>query len=135
MGRYRDETVRTFLDLFFPPACLACRSHGTFLCRRCEATLPRARFPCVRCAMPLASSRAPCASCRAHEPAFVAARAATLYRGHARDALMTFKLGGERRAAAELARLMRAAVDELRYRLLPDGRNEMTMIRRIGRAD
>jgi serine/threonine-protein kinase RsbW len=31
--------------------------------------------------------------------------------------------------------LMRAALDEMRYRLLPDGRNEMTMIRRIDRVE
>jgi anti-sigma regulatory factor (Ser/Thr protein kinase) len=31
--------------------------------------------------------------------------------------------------------LMRAFVDELRYRHLPDGRNEVTMIKRIDRAE
>jgi stage II sporulation protein AB (anti-sigma F factor) len=31
--------------------------------------------------------------------------------------------------------LMRASVDELDHRLLPDGRNELTMIKRIGPAE
>jgi anti-sigma regulatory factor (Ser/Thr protein kinase) len=31
--------------------------------------------------------------------------------------------------------LMRASVDELRHRLLPDGRNELTMIKRIDPGD
>ena len=31
--------------------------------------------------------------------------------------------------------LMRASVDELHHRLLPDGRNELTMIKRIGPAE
>ena len=31
--------------------------------------------------------------------------------------------------------LMRASVDELQHRLLPDGRNELTMIKRIGPAE
>jgi anti-sigma regulatory factor (Ser/Thr protein kinase) len=31
--------------------------------------------------------------------------------------------------------LMRASMDELRYRLLPDGRNEVTMFKRIDSAE
>lgn len=63
--------------------------------------------------MPLARPGIPCPACRARLPLFSAARAATIYRDAARDALMTFKLGGERRAGALLAELMVPALDEL----------------------
>ena len=61
---------------------------------------------CYRCGRPVEQPVARCSDCRSPEPAFRVARAAAAYRGVARDALMTFKLGGERRAARPMAALI-----------------------------
>ena len=61
---------------------------------------------CARCGRPVEQPVQRCSDCRSPEPAFRVARAAAAYRGVARDALMSFKLGGERRAARPMARLI-----------------------------
>lgn len=95
------------LDLIFPPSCLACGTPGArFLCATCEAALPWIRERCARCGRPTREAVPECSDCRSPAPAFVVARAPFAYRGPARDALMTFKLGGERRAARPMAAFM-----------------------------
>ncbi len=61
---------------------------------------------CLRCGRPVLRSVLGCTDCRAPVPAFGVARAPAAYRGVARDVLMSFKLGGERRAARPMAALM-----------------------------
>ena len=68
---------------------------------------------CARCGRPFARAVPRCADCRHPEPAFSVARAAAAYRGVARDVLMSFKLGGERRAARPMAGLMAGCAREL----------------------
>lgn len=65
---------------------------------------------CARCGRPVSRSVARCADCREPEPAFSVARAPAAYRGVARDVLMSFKLGGERRAARTMAEMMTRCV-------------------------
>ncbi|HEX9774088.1 MAG TPA: ComF family protein [Actinomycetota bacterium] len=93
-------------ELFFPRACLSCRATGhRFLCPACEAAFPAIGPSCARCSRPLPAPAPRCSDC-AHDPAFSRARAVATYAGVARDALMTLKFGGERRAAAALAERM-----------------------------
>jgi len=100
------------VDLLFPPRCLSCRAPARFLCPACCDAAPRLGTACLRCAQPLAHPAPSCPSCARFRPAFAAARAPFLYAGPARDALIAFKLGGERRAARALGEEMaRAAVD------------------------
>ncbi|MFA5891206.1 MAG: ComF family protein [Actinomycetota bacterium] len=94
-------------DLLFPPRCLSCRvlSSG-WLCSACAAAFPRIEACCDRCGRPSMRPVAGCAACCRARPPWRFARAAAVYEGPARDALMTFKLGGERRAAHGLAAAM-----------------------------
>lgn len=99
--------VRAITDLLFPPTCVSCGAAGhRFLCAACSARFPVLGPSCERCAQPLPAATPACDACRSFPPAFSAARAAARYEGVARDALMTFKLGGERRAAPHLAATM-----------------------------
>src|SRR5438270_3382406 len=99
--------MRTLADLIFPPSCLSCRRPGArFLCVACEAAFPWIAQMCARCGRPTARAVLDCADCREPAPAFSIARAPAAYRGVARDVLMSFKLGGERRAARPMAALM-----------------------------
>ena len=59
-----------------------------------------------------------CPDCRDPAPAFDVARAPAVYTGVARDALMTFKLGGERRSAGVLALHMERVGAPLRADLI-----------------
>lgn len=88
-------------------ACCAAPADGP-LCTACVARLPRILDPvCDRCGVP--SLRSACVRCRAAPPAFRRARAPFAYAGPARDALIAFKLAGERRAVRALAAEMAAA--------------------------
>lgn len=97
--------VRSVIDLLFPPACPACGCAGAnAFCGTCVGEIAWIARACPLCAIPLEGARcARCARCASWSPAFDAARAAARYEGLARDALLRFKLGGERRAAEALA--------------------------------
>ncbi|HEX9711400.1 MAG TPA: ComF family protein [Actinomycetota bacterium] len=92
--------MRVLLDLIFPRRCLSCEVPAAFLCSDCDARLPPIPNPCARCSEP--GGRGRCCE----GLAFDAARAPYRYAGPARDALMSFKLGGERRAARAMAARM-----------------------------
>src|SRR2546423_766409 len=103
--------MRALADLIFPASCLSCRREGSrFLCELCLTNFPWIVEMCARCGRPVSRSVARCADCREPEPAFSVARAPAAYRGVARDVLMSFKLGGERRAARKMAEMMSRSV-------------------------
>ncbi len=100
------------MDLLLPRACASCAvaSRGP-LCAACEAEVEWLRPPlCDRCGAPLRSAASACRECRDRTLRFDGARAAARYAGPARDALIAFKLLGERRSGAALARAVLAAV-------------------------
>lgn len=99
------------LDLIAPRTCASCRARTSApLCAGCTASIRWITAPvCDRCGAPLAKSAPFCSECAARDLAFDRARAAVLYEGAARDALLAFKLGGERRSASALAGAMLAA--------------------------
>lgn len=102
--------LRVLLDIVLPPRCLACDGDGYPLCASCMQRFPWNDRACARCAAP---GRAPlCRRCGTDPPPLVGARSVARYEGVARDALMRFKLGGERRAAAALAAPMAARAPE-----------------------
>ncbi len=106
--------LRAVLDLVFPHACMSCAAHGArFLCGDCEARFPWIEHRCLRCGLPARADVDGCADCASLQPAFATARAPARYEGVARDVLMTFKLGGERRAASRLAATMVRALPEV----------------------
>ena len=81
------------LDMVFPPRCVACREFGAYICDR----LPPAHL--LRRAAPLqrlldAEGERTCESCRHRRPAFTGARAAFVYDGPARDAVLALKFRG-----------------------------------------
>ena len=87
--------------------CISCGAISSWtLCQPCLDAFPWNRPACARCAMPLPEPASYCGACARLRPAFRAARAAAVYDGVARAALMTFKLGGERRAGPSLAALL-----------------------------
>lgn len=73
-------------------------------CEPCEAAAPWIDAACLRCALPA------CRGCDGRGAAFDAAASAGVYDGPVRDALLAFKLLGERRAAAALAARMQGAL-------------------------
>ena len=84
---------------------------------------------CARCGRPVSRPVSRCADCREPEPAFSVARAPAAYRGVARDVLMAFKLGGERRAARAMAAMMSRCTETMRADALtyvPSSRASMT---------
>src|SRR5438105_1625062 len=107
------------LELAFPRACLSCRAIGhRGLCPSCDQAFPWITSACKRCGRPAARAVARCPDCRDPAPAFEVARAAAVYAGVARDALMTFKLGGERRSAPQLADYMMRSIQAAQADLL-----------------
>jgi ComF family protein len=111
--------MRALADLVFPPSCLSCTRAGSrVLCEACLACFPWITEMCARCGRPVPRSVSRCADCRAPEPAFSVARAPAAYRGVARDVLMSFKLGGERRAARWMAVTMARCAETMRADVL-----------------
>ena len=118
----REVTVRqaparalsATLDLLFPRRCVGCEEEGSFLCARCEATLPRLLPPfCRRCAQPLASGEL-CGRCRETPlPGLEGIRAPYLMEGAARDCVHRLKYQDFRALGRVLGGLLSEYVAEL----------------------
>jgi predicted amidophosphoribosyltransferase len=94
-------------DLLVPPACIACRAHGSWpLCGACRRTLPFLLEPCCpRCALPQPCGR----RCPAADAAFQASWAPLAHEGAARALVIALKYRGGRSLASALAAPMIAA--------------------------
>ena len=97
------------LDLVFPPRCASCGNSGSVLCARCRASM-RAPAPplCPRCGHAGVAATAQCPLC-AHGRgplALTGMRAATVYEGSVREAILALKFRGQRRVAEPLGDLL-----------------------------
>src|SRR5439155_9976900 len=98
------------LDVLFPRRCLGCGGRGWPFCENCRPGVAALQPPgCRRCGRPLEVDVERCADCP--PPAIGWARAAFLYEGPIRLALMRMKFGGVRFAAPTLAAAMVRALD------------------------
>jgi ComF family protein len=106
--------AQPLLDLIFPPRCVNCHRLGSLLCDNCRATIAIPQPPfCARCGRPLLGSRAPqqcdlCASGRGPSH-LTSLRAATVYDGAIRSAMLAYKFHGVRRLAAPLSGMLAEA--------------------------
>jgi len=83
--------TQAFLDVLFPPRCVACGEQGTFLCRACVEAMPRALPPrCPLCWQPERRGEV-CGRCAQARPAFAGARSLHLYQGPVREAVHALK--------------------------------------------
>lgn len=98
--------LRALAGLVFPRTCVSCGAQAEWLCDACEEAFPWLRTGCARCALPTVMPVDACARCKARPPSYSLARSAARYEGCARDALIAFKVRGERRAAREMAARM-----------------------------
>ena len=118
------EVLAAFLHLIFPSPCRVCglpldAARRSLICGRCWGRVRPIAHPfCSRCGRPFASplihDGSPghvCGACRERPPAFVMARAATLYEtgGTIRAAILLFKHGRRVSLARHLGRLMAEA--------------------------
>lgn len=101
------------LDLLFPRRCVGCEEEGSFLCARCEASLPRLVPPyCRQCAQPLASGDA-CSRCRETPLAGLEGiRAPYLMEGAVRDCVLRLKYQDFRALGGVLGELLASYVTE-----------------------
>lgn len=122
------ELLAAFLHMVFPSPCRVCHrpldaARRSLICGRCWRQVRPVPQPfCPRCGRPFASPRALeespghlCGACREQPPAFVMARAATLYEadGAMRQAILLFKYGGRPALCRPLGRLMAEAAGGL----------------------
>lgn len=112
--RAPSRVLSATLDLLFPRRCVGCEEEGSFLCARCEATLPRLTPPfCRQCAQPLASSDL-CGRCRETPlPGLEGIRAPYLMEGTVRDCIHRLKYQDFRALGGVLGELLGAYVLEL----------------------
>jgi ComF family protein len=103
--------ARSLLDLIFPPRCANCHTLGSLLCDRCRATITFPQPPlCTHGGRQLLTSRCGeqcdlCASGRS--PAHLTSlRAATVYDGAIRVAILAYKFRGVRRRAEPLGEIL-----------------------------
>jgi predicted amidophosphoribosyltransferase len=108
--------TQSLLDLVFPPRCVNCHTLGALLCDRCRVTIAIPQPPlCARCGRPLLAPRSDqqcelCASGRG--PAHLTRlRAATVYDGAIRAAILAYKFRGMRRLAAPLGEMLAEAYE------------------------
>ena len=92
--------LQALVDLVLPPRCPACRVIVNGDGRFCPTCWPQLQFItapcCVRCGLPFAHDYGPgaeCGACIAQPPRFAAARAALVYGGPARAAVLALKHG------------------------------------------
>jgi len=104
--------ITMLLDVLFPRRCLGCGGGGWPFCEACIAGVAVLGPPgCRRCGRPLEVDVERCTDC---PPLTIAgARAAFLYEGPVRRALMRMKFGGVRLAAPTLAAAMVRALEAL----------------------
>ncbi|HUT75168.1 MAG TPA: ComF family protein [Armatimonadota bacterium] len=107
--------TKGFLDLLFPPRCLACRRFGPEpLCADCGAAVEYVAPPlCHRCGIPFdpqARGGPLCASCRRGRLPYVMGRSVARYQGPLRQAVHRLKYDGKRVLAGVLGELMAAAL-------------------------
>jgi len=96
------------LDMLFPPRCVSCKEFGAYICPACRPLITLAQEPrCHICWAP--DNRGRCESCRHSPPAFKAARAAFVYEGPVRDAVLALKFDG----LAAIARTMAVPMAEV----------------------
>ena len=125
--------ANSFAETLWPTRCVGCDDPGTLLCAACDAGLDRIdqRIACPRCGAPwgrviCTQCPAPGATDRDERPLpapfpFAAARAAASFSGAARELVLAYKDGGERRLDEILAReICRAVRGSWRIRLPDD---------------
>ena len=111
-----NATAQQFLDLLFPPRCASCRAAGAVLCANCLASIRAPAQPlCHRCGRSLATSlpaqggnQCPFCSTGREIPQLDGLRAASIYEGAVRQAILALKFRGQRRVAVPLADLLAA---------------------------
>lgn len=87
-----------------PYDCLGCGLEGDLLCKGCKLLIPEATDRCYRCYKASPDSIT-CRDCSTTELP-LSVRAATLYKGVAKDILWKLKSGGAQAAAREMACLL-----------------------------
>lgn len=109
------------LDLLFPPRCAACGASGALLCARCRAAINAPEPPlCPHCGRtmpgtmrgpPTPSGSPVCSACASDGllPSLDGLRAACVYEGPVRQAILALKFRRSRRVAGPLADLLAAA--------------------------
>lgn len=94
------------LDLLFPRRCAGCGAEGRYLCVRCLASLTPLRPPwCPHCGHPRLAPGL-CADCQSRPRQLRGIRAAFVFAGPLREAVLQFKYQGVSAMAGELAPLL-----------------------------
>lgn len=84
---------RGVVETLYPKVCAGCGQRGTWLCQRCERTVPRLDVHiCNRCGAPWQS---PCISCTELDPLIQRARSSYPYVGWVSEAVRRFKYHDE----------------------------------------
>ena len=100
--------AQAFLDVLFPPRCVACGREGTFLCPGCREAMPRALPPrCPLCWQPERRGEA-CGRCARTRPAFAGARSLYVFQGPVREAVHALKYNHLSALARPMGELMAA---------------------------
>lgn len=111
---------RAIADLLYPRGCPACGAPGAGdFCAPCDGRIRWIHAACPRCALPHVGL------CTAGSRVFDKAASAALYDGPARDALLRFKIGGERRAARVFADAIEPLLDDLPLTYVPSTRRAL----------
>ena len=107
MALVRVPSTAWFLDLLFPPRCVACRGPASGLCPSCVAALRPLTSPrCARCGAPTAWPVERCRECAGRRLSFARATSAFAYAGPAAAFVHAWKERGLRRLAPLAARLV-----------------------------
>jgi len=103
--------AQAFLDVLFPPRCVACGEQGSFLCRACAEAMPRALPPrCPLCWQPERRGEM-CGRCAQARPAVAGTRSLYLYEGAVREAVHALKYNHLSALARPMAELMAAYLE------------------------
>jgi hypothetical protein len=91
----------TLLSTIAPHECLNCSAEGKLLCISCTKLLDSVPEACYRCRK-LSDGGKTCKSCRSSSDLFIV-RAATIYKGLAKELVWQLKFQGTQAAAREIA--------------------------------
>jgi len=97
---------RQAVDLLFPPRCAVCGSSDSFLCPRCQGSLPAAEPPrCSVCWQP-ADREEVCSKCARSRPAFDGLRSPFVFQGGVRELVHGLKYQHQSVLAESMAELL-----------------------------